>query len=292
MARRALSQWGVKRAVLSPLWDMNCNAATILVTGPNRAARAFLSDNLAADGNHVQVAATSQAAWQILCAVGVDLLVIDLSDFGAFDREGLDLISRVRESSRLGVRIDATMPVLVLAPRIAEVERLRVFERGGDDLVVHPYSYPELRARLGALLRRARKSWSAVRVRVGPLELDAVSRQAWLEARPVPLSAKEFALLAMLASEPSRVFSRRELLSRVWGFDGDDRTRTVDVHASRLRRKLAHPAEQFVVNAWGQGYKLVTAVSGAESLPATSAVQTLGSTEPSLSLVQASARAA
>jgi DNA-binding response OmpR family regulator len=265
---------------------MNCNAATILVTGPSRAARAFLSDNLAADGHQVRAAATSQAAWQALCTTAVDLLVIDLSDFGAFDRDGLELVSQIRESSRLGVRVDATMPVLVLAPRITEVERLRVFERGADDLVLHPYAYPELRARIGALLRRARGSWSAVRVRVGPLELDAVSRQAWLEARPVPLSAKEFALLSLLASEPSRVFSRRELLSRVWGFDGNDRTRTVDVHASRLRRKLAHPSEQFVINAWGQGYKLVTAVSVATSVTSGQILEApdphTGRTEPSL----------
>jgi DNA-binding response OmpR family regulator len=243
---------------------MNCNRATILVTGPNRAARAYLSDNLAADGHDVHAAATPRAAWLMLCGTGVDLVVADLSDFGLLDRHGLELVSQVRQSSRLGVRVDATMPIVVVAPRVGEVERLRMFERGADDVVLSPYSYPELRARIGALLRRARGSWSAARVRVGPLELDAISRQAWLDGRPVSLSAKEFALLTLLASEPSRVFTRAELLSRVWGFDGQDRTRTVDVHASRLRRKLAHPREQFVINAWGEGYKLVTAVSAGD----------------------------
>jgi DNA-binding response OmpR family regulator len=243
---------------------MNCNRATILVTGPNRAARAFLADNLTADGHDVVGAATLGSAWQLMCRAAVDLVLMDLSDFGRLDRDGLELVGRIRQSARTGVRVDAAVPIIVLAPRAGEVERLRIFEHGGDDLIQHPYSYPELRARISALLRRARGNWGSVRVRVGPLELDALSRQVWMDARPVALSAKEFALLAMLASEPSRVFSREELLSRVWGFEGGARTRTVDVHASRLRRKLTHPREQFVVNAWGQGYKLVTAVSAEE----------------------------
>jgi DNA-binding response OmpR family regulator len=247
---------------------MNCNGATILVSGPNLSGRAFLSDNLAADGHEVLASATATAAWQVLCARVVELVVVDLSDLGRLDRDGVELISRIRQSPRLGARVDASVPVVVLAPRLVEVERLRVFERGADDLIQHPYSYPELRARLTALLRRSRGQWAPTRVRVGPLELDGGSRQAWLDARPLSLSNKEYALLTVLASEPSRVFTRQELLRRVWGFEGDDRTRTVDVHASRLRRKLAHAHEQFVVNSWGEGYKLVTAITSHDSVRA------------------------
>jgi DNA-binding response OmpR family regulator len=245
----------------NPLTDMTSDRASILITGPNRAARAFLSDNLAADGHDVVGAPTVGSAWQLLCTTVVDLVVIDLSDLAQFDRSGLELVSRIRQASRLGVRVDQTLPIVVLSPRVGEVERLRIFGCGVDDLVQHPYSYPELRARMGALLRRARGNWGPVRIRVGPLEVDAMAHQAWLDARPVSLAGKEFALLAMLATEPSRVFSRDELLQRVWGFAGAARTRTVDVHASRLRQKLVHPREQFVINAWGEGYKLVAAVS-------------------------------
>lgn len=242
---------------------MNCNRATILVAGPNLPGRAFLSDNLAADGHHILAAATATAAWQMLCEKVVDLVVVDVSDVGRLDRHGVELIQRVRQSAREGAPVDASVPVVVLAPRLVEVERLRVFEHGCDDLIAHPYSYPELRARITALLRRARGQWAPSRTRIGSLELDAGSRQVWLDARPLDLSNKEYGLLTVLASEPSRVFSRQELLQRVWGFQGDDRTRTVDVHASRLRRKLAHGREQFVINSWGEGYKLVMAMTGA-----------------------------
>ena len=253
---------------------MNCNRATILVAGPNPAGRAFLSDNLAADGHDVLAAATAAGAWQVLCGAVVELVLVDLSDLGHLDRGGVELVSRIRQSARHGGRVDASTPIVVLAPRLGEIDRLRVFERGADDLIQQPCSYPELRARITALLRRARGQWAPTRLRIGPLELDAGSRQVWLDARPLRLSNKEYALLTVLASEPSRVFSRTELLQRVWGFHGDDRSRTVDVHASRLRRKLIHAREQFVINSWGEGYKLVTALTsqgeplGARVVPA------------------------
>ncbi|WP_249009361.1 response regulator transcription factor [Conexibacter sp. DBS9H8] len=243
---------------------MNCNCATILITGPNRAARAYVGDNLTADGHDVRVAPTVETAWQMLAADSVDLVIVDLSDFGRYDRAGLEFIGRVRQPARLGAGTDAAVPIISLAPRLGELERVRVLERGSDDLLQIPYAYAELRARVAALLRRAQGEWRAGRIRVGPLEIDAGARQAWMDARPLPLTAKELALLTVLASRPTQVFTRGELLERVWGFAPDDRSRTVDVHASRLRRKLAHPRERFVVNAWGEGYKLVTALSGGE----------------------------
>ena len=107
-----------------------------------------------------------------------------------------------------------------------------------------------------ALLRRSRRRPGMGKLRVGPLEIDSVARQVWLRGEPVELSKKEFALLRALAAEPTRVFTREELLRGVWGFRAMGQTRTLDSHAFRLRRKLNSSGDRFVVNVWGVGYRL------------------------------------
>jgi DNA-binding response OmpR family regulator len=117
-----------------------------------------------------------------------------------------------------------------------------------------------VRGRIDALLRRTRTRARLGRVRIGALELDPVAREVWLEGRRVHLSKKEYGLLRTLASEPSRVFTREELLRGVWGFQSVVPTRTLDSHASRLRKKLTTGDSAFVVNVWGVGYRLVDSV--------------------------------
>jgi DNA-binding response OmpR family regulator len=94
-------------------------------------------------------------------------------------------------------------------------------------------------------------------MRIGPLEIDPLSRQVWLREQELELSKKEFALLRALAGDPTRVFTREELLRGVWGFRSMGRTRTLDSHASRLRKKLARDGDKFIVNVWGVGYRLL-----------------------------------
>src|SRR5438270_492386 len=125
------------------------------------------------------------------------------------------------------------------------------------DAVGKPFNYPELLARIGALLRRHERRSPARRYRIGPLEVDFLARQVLLEGESVSLSKKEFALLRALAAEPTRVFTREELLRGVWGFRSLGATRTLDSHACRLRRKLAANGDRFVVNVWGVGYRLI-----------------------------------
>jgi DNA-binding response OmpR family regulator len=108
-----------------------------------------------------------------------------------------------------------------------------------------------------ALLRRSRRRPGMGKLRVGPLDIDPIARRVWIRGEPVELSKKEFALLRALASEPTRVFTREELLRGVWGFRAMGQTRTLDSHAFRLRRKLNACGDLFVVNVWGVGYKLV-----------------------------------
>jgi DNA-binding response OmpR family regulator len=178
-------------------------------------------------------------------------------DLGLPDHDGLELIRHLRESDRVGARMDPELPVVDVSGRQTELERLRGFERGCDDWLTKPFSYAELRARIAALLHRARGRSASGRLRVGSLELDPVSRQVWVDGVSVSLSKKEFALLRALAVEPTRVFTREELLQGVWGYRSLGTTRTLDSHASRLRKKLAHGESRFVINVWGVGYRLV-----------------------------------
>jgi DNA-binding response OmpR family regulator len=134
---------------------------------------------------------------------------------------------------------------------------VRGFERGADDFVTKPFSYSELRLRIGAVLRRTREHSGHGRLRVGELELDPVAREVRLRGRRVDLSQKEFALLQALAADPTRVFTKEELLRDVWGFRSLGTTRTLDSHACRLRQKLGGEGDRFVVNVWGVGYRLV-----------------------------------
>src|SRR5256885_1864195 len=115
-------------------------------------------------------------------------------------------------------RVCYDRPIRILSGRTGELARLRGFERGAADYVVKPFSYPELHARLVALLRRNVRRPRSGRRRIGPLEIDILARQAWIEGRPVKLSKKEFGLLQALAADPTKVCTREELLRSVWGF--------------------------------------------------------------------------
>lgn len=168
-----------------------------------------------------------------------------------------ELCRRLREGAP-GRRWNRNVPVIVLSgPGADPAARVRAFERGADDVVERDLT-AELLARLRALLRRA--TWGQAEVlEAGDVVVDHRSRQVRVRGAPVALAAREFALAAKLASDPCRVFTKEELLKDVWGFRASARTRTVDSHASRLRRKLraAGCAEQVVVNVWGIGYRLL-----------------------------------
>jgi DNA-binding response OmpR family regulator len=229
-------------------------AATILIVEDHVATRTFLADNLAADGYDVVEAEGVGDARHLLPRAFPDLAIVDL---GLADGDGLALLSEIRTADRTAGRLDPDLPLLVLSGRVSELDRLRGFDRGCDDYVLKPFSYHELNARVRALLRRSRHRPTSGRIRVGSLELDPLSRQVWVGGEPVSLSKKEFALLRALAGDPTRVFTRDELLRGVWNFRAMGHTRTLDSHAFRLRQKLNRGEDRFVVNVWGVGYRLV-----------------------------------
>lgn len=223
---------------------------TILLAEEDPLSRSFLSEQLSFDGYEVIEAGSRAKALAILGTRQPDLLIADVNG------ETLSLIDAVREADGLASRIDPGTPMLVLSARTEELARVRYLERGSDDVLAKPYSYTELRARVGALLRRSRHAASGL-VRIGALRIDLAAREVWLEDDRVSLTGKEYDLLRCLAAEPTRVFTRAELLRDVWGYPNGSRSRTVDSHAARLRQKLNWPGEQrLLINVWGVGWRL------------------------------------
>lgn len=232
---------------------MEAPRATILLVEDHRPTRTFLADNLTVDGYEILEAEGVGDALVTLETKFPDLAIVDL---GLPDRDGLDLIAAVRGSEPTAGRIDPELPLVVLSGRGGELNLLRGFGRGADDYITKPLQYQVLRARVGALLRRSRRRPALGRVRAGNLEIDLLSRQVRVGGESVELSNKEFALARALAAEPTRVFTREELLRGVWGFRQAGTTRTLDAHAARLRRKLGVRGDRFVINVWGVGYRL------------------------------------
>jgi DNA-binding response OmpR family regulator len=150
------------------------------------------------------------------------------------------------------------VPVIVLGGSESDaVDRVRALERGCDDFLVRPFSYEELLARIRAVLRRTSPAAHEVR-RAGAIVADLATRAVTVGDVAVSLPGKEYELLLELMTDPTRVFTKEQLLRDVWGFRSLGRTRTLDSHASRLRRKLiAAGACAVVVNVWGVGYRLL-----------------------------------
>ena len=229
----------------------------VLLVEDDAATAEFLLDNLKADGYR---AAAASGVGEGLRAIEVrqpDLVLLDLM---LEDGNGLELLDRLRSADGLASRLDPELPVIVLSGRAAETDRVRGFARGCDDYVAKPFSYPELHARMRAVLRRTSDRSRRGVLRVGPLVLDPITRRVRLDGKPVHLSAKEFALLQALAADPTAVIPKEDLLRDVWGYVSMGNTRTLDAHACRLRKKLAESPRPFVLNLRGVGYRLTEAL--------------------------------
>jgi len=222
---------------------------SVLLVEDDVPTRVFLAENLIADRFAPLSATSAEEGLKLLAGGRPDAAVIDV---GLPGMSGLELITAIRDGGA-DDPWDAGMPILILSGDTSPHAAVRGIERGADDYVAKPFHYPELLARLGALIRRSRGATLREQIRVGALSIDRNARRATLAGRVLDLSAKEFALLSALAKDPARVLTKGELLRDVWGYRAAARTRTVDSHASRLRRKLAAHGggERWVVNVWG-----------------------------------------
>lgn len=226
----------------------------VLVVESDPAMAGVLADQLLADGYQVELARTPTHARILAGRCAPRLAVLGQTDSS---RGALELLEEIRHASGgrgLWVR---EMPVIMVAENASELDMLRAFESGVDDYLARPIRYLELRVRMRALLRRS--EWAlapAYRLAVGALEIDMDGHIVSLHGLPIELRRLEFELLVHLASDPERVFSKQELLRAVWGYRSSGSTRTVDSHASRLRRKLERHGGRWVINVWGVGYRL------------------------------------
>jgi DNA-binding response OmpR family regulator len=211
-----------------------------------------LAEQLRADGFQVDLALTAEHARALARARRPQLFLLGTLDP---ERDTIELLDELRQGHQAS---SAWAPAVVLGARSDQLDVLRAFEAGADDFVARPVDYLELRARVRALLRRADCGCSrTARVEIGPLAIDQRRRAVSLHGDQVELRRMEFELLLHLATDPQRVFAKHELLRAVWGYRSSGSTRTLDSHASRLRRKLeCHSHMRWVINVWGVGYRL------------------------------------
>jgi two-component system response regulator RegX3 len=203
---------------------------------------------LKAEGFDVQAVDDGNAALAQARAQAYDLLVLDLMLPGL---SGVEVCRRLRDES--------AVPILMLTAKDSEVDRVLGLEVGADDYVTKPFSVPELVARVRALLRRRELDTRAIaKLRVGELELDLAKHEARVDGEHIPLTAFELKLLALLAADPGRVFSRREIMRHLWASSYVGHERASDLHVSNIRRKIERdPARpERLVTVRGSGYKL------------------------------------
>ena len=222
--------------------------STVLVVDDEPIVRDVVVRYLERDGFDTLIAGDGDSARALIEEREPALVVLDVMLPGT---DGLSLCRWIRERSN--------MPVILLTARGEETDRIVGLELGADDYVTKPFSPRELSARVRAVLRRSDPTPPAREtVSFGDVELDTSARQVRKTGLPVELTMREFDLLSFLASHPRQVFSRDQLMDRVWGYSSAVDTGTVTVHVRRLREKIESDPKQprHLATVWGVGYRL------------------------------------
>ena len=221
----------------------------VLVVEDEGAQREVLKYNLEAEGFEVVLAENGDEAMLLVAEEQPDLIVLD---WMLPNVSGIEVCRRVKADPQT-----RQIPIVMLSARSEEVDRVRGLETGADDYVVKPYSVVELMARLRTQLRRTRPATMGERLSSADIILDAGEHRVFRAGQPLHLGPTEFRLLSTLMEKPGRVWTREQLLDRVWGRDIYVDTRTIDVHVGRLRKALmANGGDNPVRTVRGTGYSL------------------------------------
>ena len=222
---------------------------TVLLVEDEPAQRELLAYNLEAEGFDVIAADNGEDGLILVDENDPDLIVLD---WMMPQLSGIEVCRRLKSNSKT-----RQIPVIMLSARAEEVDRVRGLETGADDYVVKPYSVIELMARVKAHLRRIRAAAVGDRLEYGDIMLDPETHKVFRSQSELKLGPTEFCLLSTFMEKPGRVWSRDQLLDRVWGRDIYVDTRTVDVHVGRLRKALCqHGGDDPLRTVRGAGYAL------------------------------------
>ena len=205
--------------------------------------------SLEQEGMEVECAYDGEEALEMAKSKEYDIILLDLM---LPKLSGLEVFQQIREFSKV--------PIIMLTAKGEDMDKIMGFEYGADDYITKPFNIMEVKARIKAIMRRARqeeKKEAPEKVLVsGDLKLDCEGRRVFIAGKEINLTAKEFDVLELLAKNPNKVYSRENLLNLVWGYEYPGDVRTVDVHIRRLREKIETvPSDpKYVHTKWGIGY--------------------------------------
>jgi len=219
----------------------------ILIVDDEPSIQELIRFNLEQSGFETAIAADGFAALEMFESYKPDLIVLDLMLPG---KDGYDVCKEIRRTSNV--------PIIMLTAKETELERVLGLELGADDYMTKPFSPLELVARIKAVLRRAsgQEAQDENEYKVGNIHLQVDTREVRVNDQLVELTRKEFDLLHIFMQNVGKVMTREVLLQKVWGYEYEGETRTVDVHIRHLRRKLGPEGESRIETIHGVGYKL------------------------------------
>lgn len=207
-----------------------------------------LKYSLEQDNYEIETAYDGKEALEKALNNEFDLIVLDLM---LPEMDGLEVCQKIRETS--------TVPIIMLTAKGEDMNKILGLEYGADDYLTKPFNILELKARIKAILRRSANKNSKVQdqvIQVEDFTINTLGRKVSIDGKDVNLTAKEFDLLLLLATNPGKIFTREELLEIIWGYEYFGDLRTVDVHIRRLREKIEKNSSQaeYILTKWGVGY--------------------------------------